>query len=317
MGRLEERVGAVVVNSDYYATLGVSPGADHIVIRAAYRALIRHYHPDSNPDPEAQARARAVTEAYAVLRDPAKRAEYDADLKDKAGEEWWSFEERTRPATQPPMRGAGMLMAAAAVAIVTVGLAWTGPQKNQPAPATHAASPARQKSKRLSAVSQLELQPERERLADLGASVRPPLPLPTEQVPAEPRSEPVDVLRNMAPPPPPRPARTPAPRPVVMAQAAAAPARTPSASVKPVAASSPPPAANKGRLATLQRVSASFYNQAMLHADAEKKAMLIGAHSRLVTRQGACRSDSCVADTYLREIRETSAIMENRALPQQ
>ena len=51
------------VNSDYYSILGVSPAAEDVVIRAAYRALMRHYHPDTNPDPEAQERAREITAA--------------------------------------------------------------------------------------------------------------------------------------------------------------------------------------------------------------------------------------------------------------
>jgi hypothetical protein len=62
---------------DYYAILGVAPNSEQIVIQAAYRALMRRYHPDTNASPDAAARAQAINEAYAVLSDPDRRARYD------------------------------------------------------------------------------------------------------------------------------------------------------------------------------------------------------------------------------------------------
>ncbi len=47
------------------------------MIQAAYRALMRRYHPDADPSVEAAERAQAVNAAYAVLGDPDKRARYD------------------------------------------------------------------------------------------------------------------------------------------------------------------------------------------------------------------------------------------------
>lgn len=70
--------GEVVANSDHYASLGVSRTSEDVVIRAAYLALMRRYHPDGNPSPEAAARVRTITMAYAVLGDAAKRREYDS-----------------------------------------------------------------------------------------------------------------------------------------------------------------------------------------------------------------------------------------------
>ena len=62
---------------DYYTILQVAPQAEAAVIEAAYRQLARLYHPDVNAAPDALARMQAINDAYAVLRDPARRAEYD------------------------------------------------------------------------------------------------------------------------------------------------------------------------------------------------------------------------------------------------
>ena len=77
-GKLGESDGEHVVKLDCYAVLGLSPRAEDVVIRAAYLALMRSYHPDRNPSAEAAARARTITEAYKTIGDPARRAEYDA-----------------------------------------------------------------------------------------------------------------------------------------------------------------------------------------------------------------------------------------------
>lgn len=59
----------------YYDILGVSPDAEPAVIEAAYRALIKKYHPDRNSG--GADRSAALNEAFSVLRDPRKRMEYD------------------------------------------------------------------------------------------------------------------------------------------------------------------------------------------------------------------------------------------------
>jgi curved DNA-binding protein len=63
---------------DYYATLQVEPGASAEEIKRSYRKLARKYHPDVSKEPEAEARFKDVAEAYKALKDPEKRAAYDA-----------------------------------------------------------------------------------------------------------------------------------------------------------------------------------------------------------------------------------------------
>jgi molecular chaperone DnaJ len=66
------------IEKDYYAALGVAKGAPSADIKKAYRKLARELHPDKNPgNAQAEARFKEVSEAYDVLSDDAKRAEYD------------------------------------------------------------------------------------------------------------------------------------------------------------------------------------------------------------------------------------------------
>jgi len=69
---------APTAQRDYYEVLGVPRDADDKAIKDAFRRLALRYHPDRSKEPDAQARFKEIAEAYAVLSDPGKRAEYDA-----------------------------------------------------------------------------------------------------------------------------------------------------------------------------------------------------------------------------------------------
>jgi molecular chaperone DnaJ len=63
---------------DYYAELGVASDATDKDITRAYRKLAKQYHPDANPgDAQAEEHFKAISAAYEVLSDAAKRKEYD------------------------------------------------------------------------------------------------------------------------------------------------------------------------------------------------------------------------------------------------
>lgn len=64
---------------NYYELLDVPQDASDEAIQQAYRRAAMKYHPDRNPgDTVAEEKFKAIKDAYEVLSDPAKRAEYDA-----------------------------------------------------------------------------------------------------------------------------------------------------------------------------------------------------------------------------------------------
>jgi curved DNA-binding protein CbpA len=73
--KTEQGPGAIL--KDYYEILGVSPTSDFVVIRAAFKAMMLKYHPDTNKSADASDKAKELNEAFAILSDPAKRTLYD------------------------------------------------------------------------------------------------------------------------------------------------------------------------------------------------------------------------------------------------
>lgn len=270
----------------------MSPAAEDVVIGAAYRALMRHYHPDTNPDPSAQARAREITAAYAVLRDPVKRAEYDAQRA--AGDFWPQDNDGDVPRKRPPaLRGVGI--ASALLALGLVGAVWTLAEKARPAQWAEQPQAAGQVAAGPPANSTnpvIQLEPESERLARLRevAEILSPAPAPP---PLDKAAAPDPMLAR-----PPVPARSPS------RQAATNP-KLPATEAT----------AENEPLAALDTMAAGLSTQSMAHASDTEKELLLDVRDRSAAQRKACGSDSCVADSYVRQIRETSAIMESHAGP--
>ena len=81
---------------DYYETLGIKRDASAEEIKSAYRRLAKKVHPDVNPgDKQAEEKFKELSEAYAVLSDDKRRAQYDrfghVDLGDMPGGGFGNF----------------------------------------------------------------------------------------------------------------------------------------------------------------------------------------------------------------------------------
>jgi curved DNA-binding protein len=63
---------------DYYGTLGIEPTATPEQVKRSFRKLARKFHPDVSKEPDAERRFKDVAEAYKALKDPERRAAYDA-----------------------------------------------------------------------------------------------------------------------------------------------------------------------------------------------------------------------------------------------
>lgn len=92
---------------DYYKVLGVSEKASQDEIKKIYRKLAVKYHPDKNPDnpKQAEAKFKEISEAYYILSDEKRRAQYDQMRKfgggagfqgNYAGAQGFDFEELLR-----------------------------------------------------------------------------------------------------------------------------------------------------------------------------------------------------------------------------
>jgi len=67
----------------YYEQLGLGIGCSQEEIKKAYHELALKYHPDVNKSDEARDKMKSINEAYEVLSDPDKRADYDSKLRMK------------------------------------------------------------------------------------------------------------------------------------------------------------------------------------------------------------------------------------------
>ncbi len=88
-----------------YDVLNVSPDAEGVVIEAAYRALMKKYHPDQAPGAaNGSMSAAEINQAFAVLRDPKRRAGYDLHERSRQPQKPIRLEPALSP---PPPRSSG------------------------------------------------------------------------------------------------------------------------------------------------------------------------------------------------------------------
>lgn len=73
--------------ADYYEALQISPNADPDTVHRVYRLLAQRFHPD-NKQTGNDSRFRAISEAYSVLSDPGKRAQYDVAYHARKHDQW-------------------------------------------------------------------------------------------------------------------------------------------------------------------------------------------------------------------------------------
>lgn len=97
---------------DFYAILGVRPGASDKEISGAFRRMSMAYHPDLNKSPDAAERMKEIIAAHETLSDPRKRAEYDRALDRAARDSEAASSSARREYPPPPMRGADVRIGA-------------------------------------------------------------------------------------------------------------------------------------------------------------------------------------------------------------
>lgn len=90
---------------NYYQVLGVQQTASHAEIKKAFRRLAVMYHPDKNPDPQAESIFKIINEAYDVLDDPIRRRNYDLALQGVSIEVTESAPRHRDPAYRPRRPG--------------------------------------------------------------------------------------------------------------------------------------------------------------------------------------------------------------------
>ena len=105
-----------------YTLLNVLPDADPVVIEAAYKALMKRYHPDMGADGATGGRAAELNQAYRMLRDPERRASYDAEERGRQERHRAELARALQPAPGP--RGAPPPPGSAPVRIGQRAAAW-------------------------------------------------------------------------------------------------------------------------------------------------------------------------------------------------
>ena len=95
---------------DYYEILEINKGASEDVIKAAYKALAKKYHPDNNKmnSELCEEKLKQLNEAYEVLSDSEKRKRYDESIKYSATQEEKPYTAACAISCAVPMRFKGI-----------------------------------------------------------------------------------------------------------------------------------------------------------------------------------------------------------------
>ena len=316
--------------ADHYATLGVPPTANATAIRAAYLGLMREYHPDRNPDPEATLRAQAIIAAFKVLGDFDRRNHYDWDRRREREAAVAAAAKRPRKVSAAVVAGAIGLAAVGAWAFtstpvpeprridppvveartVPVAKAKPRPEVRRVAARDSKPGPVKVKVEKRDPVAKIEPRIEPVRVAKVepvrAAKIEPvrlrPKVIPQSAVRPTPAVKQAPVVRVAAVKAP-GPRVTPVPAAPRQAKAAAKPARQPS---KPDIAAS-------GDLASLDQFVMNFYGQSWRYGDAPKRAALVQSRNSFVVRRAECAAESCKRAAYLKLMRDVSEIVETGA----
>lgn len=293
---------------DHYATLGVMPRSEDVVIRAAYLALMNRYHPDKSSSPASVERAQAIIAAYAVLGDPETRIQYDWARR-RAAEEVARPAQARRKAVQ---RG---LIAALVAALVIVPLyvmqspppaadrivRQTAERRALPASRPPSAVPIAQPDLIIAS-----------RLAEpiVAAAAKPVATAKRATV------EPPDPTVREGDEPPRVAARAPRALvervPVKTAIKAARSGVGTSAKCGSATGGNETASCARENLAALDRFGSTYYEQSLRVGNDTKRAALLVSRDGFLNRREACRSDSCLRSAYLTHLREISAIVENK-----
>ena len=86
-----------VADADYYEVLQISPNAELDTVHRVYRLLAQRFHPDNQTTGDSE-RFRILTEAYHILGDPEKRAQYDVHRPERQHERSHLLSETVRAA---------------------------------------------------------------------------------------------------------------------------------------------------------------------------------------------------------------------------
>lgn len=306
---------------DHYATLGVPPTAKAGVIRAAYLALMREYHPDRNRDPAAMERAKAVIAAFKILGDFDRRNQYDWDRR-RARE---AAEAEAAAAAKGRRRMRAGTVGAGAIGLAAVG-AWMlmpGPRpmpvttepkiavaRERPVPKSKAkpemkrvavAAPTKGKAQKSQAARKAEPRAPTVRVAKAE-------PVPMQAAKPEVKRAPVAAKPKVDRAPAGRTAavKTPMPRavPESLLPPPPSPARVAASPARPAAKPAPD-------LASLDQFVMGFYGQSWRYGDAPRRSALEQSRANFVVRRGGCAADSCKREAYLKLMREVSAIVES------